>query len=31
VQAGGATLLPLAPGKRIYTMGMGQANVEKYG
>jgi beta-glucosidase len=24
-------LLPLAPGKRIYTMGMGKADVEKYG
>jgi beta-glucosidase len=28
---GGARLLPLAPGKRIYTMGMGKADVEKYG
>jgi beta-glucosidase len=30
-QPGGARLLPLAPGKRIYTMGMGKADVEKYG
>lgn len=27
----GAKLLPLAAGKRIYTMGMGKADVEKYG
>jgi beta-glucosidase len=29
-QAGDA-LLPLAPGKRVYTMGMGRADVERYG
>jgi beta-glucosidase len=28
---GGAGLLPLAPGKRVYTMGMGRADVEKFG
>lgn len=27
----GAKLLPLAAGKRLYTMGMGKADVEKYG
>jgi beta-glucosidase len=27
----GAKLLPLAVGKRVYTMGMGKADVEKYG
>ena len=27
----GAPLLPLAPGKRVYTMGMGKADVERYG
>jgi beta-glucosidase len=26
-----AALLPLAPGKRVYTMGMGKADVERYG
>jgi beta-glucosidase len=28
---GAAALLPLAPGKRVYTMGMGKADVEAYG
>ena len=28
---GTAGLLPLAPGKRVYTMGMGKADVERYG
>ncbi|HEX8601603.1 MAG TPA: glycoside hydrolase family 3 N-terminal domain-containing protein, partial [Pseudoduganella sp.] len=31
VQDSGRKLLPLAPGKRLYTMGMGRADVEKYG
>lgn len=31
VQAGGAKLLPLAPGKRLYTMGMAKADVERHG
>jgi beta-glucosidase len=30
-RAGAPALLPLAPGKRVYTMGMGKADVERYG
>jgi hypothetical protein len=30
-RAGRRQLLPLAPGKRVYTMGMGKADVERYG